>query len=56
MPSTVTNREPSRPRTISASDKSVTIIKVSPPLILSWQMAPAVTAGTIARASVSSIP
>ena len=55
-PSTVTSREASRPSTISASERSVTIISVSPPRILSWQMAPAVTAGTIARASVSSSP
>ena len=55
-PSTVTSREASRPSTISASDKSVTIIRVSPPRNLSWQIAPAVTAGTIARASVSSSP
>ncbi len=55
-PSTVISREASRPRMISASDRSVTIMIKIPPRNLSWQMAPAVTAGTIARASISSSP
>ncbi len=56
-PSTVTNRDASRPSTISASERSVTIIRVNPPRILSWQMAPAVTTpGRLPELERSALP